>query len=72
MSDATQPGAGNDAHLVREYFVKSENGEKVLYAGETNLRVLKKGMGDLAPPRRELLRELEEDLKCRPLVGLRY
>jgi hypothetical protein len=71
-NDARQHGAALRADTVRYYFVKSKHGEKFLYAGESNLRLVKKGMGGAAPPRPELLRELEEDLKCRPLAGLRY
>ena len=71
-NDAHEVGAAPHGDTVRQYFVKSENGEKFLYAGESNLRLVKKGMGDAAPPRPELLRELEEDLKRRPLAGLRY
>jgi hypothetical protein len=56
----------------REYLVKSENGERFVYAGERNLRLVKKGLGDAAPPRPELLKELENDLRTRPLSGIRF
>jgi len=68
--DIHEPVVGS-VHVIREYLVKDESGEKFLYAGETNLRLIKKGMGDAAPPRPEYLKELEEDLKNRPLAGLR-
>lgn len=70
-NDVRQHPLAGRADTIREYLVKSEKGEKFLYAGEINLRLLKKGMGDAAPPRPEFLKELEEDLKCRPLIGLR-
>jgi hypothetical protein len=70
-NDAHQPLGRSRSDAVRQYFVKSENGEKFLYAGESNLRLVKKGMGDAAPPRPDLFRELEEDLKNRPLIGIR-
>ena len=72
VNGAYQSGAGNHTDSIREYFVKNENGERFLYGGESNLRLVKKGMGDAAPPRLDLFRELEEDLKRRPLAGLRY
>ena len=55
---------------VREYLVESDTGERLIYAGEHNLRLIKKGLGDASPPRLELLEQLEEDLKRRPLAGL--
>jgi hypothetical protein len=64
----TAPG---HAGIIREYLVKSEKGEQLLYAGEVNLRLVKKGMGDAAQPRADLLKELDEDLRRRPLAGLR-
>ena len=70
-NDAHPLGVANHSDAVRQYFVKTENGENFLYAGESNLRLVKKGVGDAAPPRPDLLRELEEDLKNRPLIGIR-
>src|SRR5256885_15875240 len=70
-NDVYQPAVAGYACLIREYFVKTEEGQTFLYAGETNLRLIKKGMGDSAPPRPEFLKELEGDLRYRPLVGLR-
>lgn len=58
-------------NTFREYLVKSENGERLVYAGEQNLQLVKKGLGDAAPPRPELLKELENDLRTRPLSGIR-
>jgi|SRR4051794_10714640 hypothetical protein len=55
---------------VREYVVKSETGERLMYAGEHNLQLVKKGLRDTAPPRPDLLEQLDEDLKRRPLAGL--
>lgn len=59
-------------HTVREYVVKSETGERLVYAGELNLRLVKKGLGDAAPPSHELLKELDDDLRNRPLAGIRW
>jgi hypothetical protein len=56
---------------VREYLVKNEKGERMVYTGELNLQLVKKGLGDTAPPRPEFLRELDEDLVRRPLSGIR-
>ena len=69
--DVHEPAVGSYTDVIREYLVKDERGEKFLHVGETNLRLIKKGMGDAAPPRPEFLKELEEDLKNRPLAGLR-
>jgi len=55
---------------VREYLVKTDTGERFIYAGEHNLQLVKKGLGDAAPPRPDLLQQLNEDLKRRPLAGL--
>src|SRR5947209_20486294 len=55
---------------VREYLVETDAGERLVYAGEHNLQLVKKGLGDAAPPRLDLLEQLEEDLKHRPLAGL--
>ena len=56
---------------IREYLVKSEEGARLVYASELNLKLLKKGLGDAAPPRPRLMQELEHDLRTRPLAGLR-
>jgi len=56
---------------IREYLVTSHHGGTFLYAGEANLRLVKKGMGDAAPPRAKFLVELDDDLRWRPLAGLR-
>lgn len=56
--------------VVREYLVKSHTGERLVYAGEYNLQLVKKGPGDSAPPRLDLLEQLNEDLKRRPLAGV--
>jgi hypothetical protein len=69
--DVSHPGVAGCADTIREYLVKNERGEKFLYAGEINLRLVKKGLGDAAPPRLEFLKELDRDLKYRPLAGLR-
>ena len=55
---------------IREYLVKSEEGERLVYASELNLQLVKKGLGDAAPPCAALMEELEDDLRNRPLVGL--
>jgi hypothetical protein len=70
-TDVSQ-GFGRVANTVRAYVVKSEKKERLMYAGELNLQILKKGAGDAAPPRPELLQELENDLKYRPLSGIRF
>jgi hypothetical protein len=59
-------------HALREYVIKSDNGERLMYAGERNLQLVKKGLGDAAPPRPELMNELEDDLRNRPLSGTRF
>ena len=59
-----------DRKPVREYLVKSENGDRLVYAGEHNLHLVKKGLGDAAPPRPDLLEQLNDDLKRRPLAGV--
>ena len=65
------PSPKGRGRTVREYLVRSDKGERLVYAGEANLQLVEKGRGDAAPPSPELLRELEEDLSRRPLVGLR-
>src|SRR5947209_15283483 len=70
-NDVCQSAAPGYAETIREYLVKSEKGDKFLYAGESNLRLIKRGTGKAAPPRPDLLRELIEDLTNRPLAGLR-
>jgi hypothetical protein len=69
--DVSQAFLGT-VNTFREYLVKSENGERFVYAGEENLQLIKKGLGDAAPPRPELLKELENDLRTRPLSGIRF
>ena len=69
--DISHPCKG-DRNAVREYLVKTETGERLVYAGEHNLQLVKKGLGDAAPPRPDLLEQLNEDLKRRPLAGLCY
>ena len=69
-NEIRQPVTG-DPSYIREYVVKSERGERLIYAGEYNLQLVKKGIGDAAPPRLEFLAELDEDLRRRPLAGLR-
>ena len=69
--DVSQPFLGT-VNTFREYVIKSENGERFVYAGEENLQLVKKGLGDAAPPRPELLKELENDLRTRPLSGIRF
>jgi hypothetical protein len=59
-----------DRNAVREYLVKSENGARLVYAGEHNLQLVKTGLGDAAPPRPDLLEQLNDDLKRRPLAGV--
>ena len=70
VSDAGEDSMSGGG-TVREYVVKSENGDRLVYAGEANLKLIRKGLGDAAPPRREFMDELIEDLRRRPLTGLR-
>lgn len=69
--DVSQAFSGM-TNTFREYLVKSENGERLVYAGEQNLQLVKKGLGDAAPPRPEFLKELDNDLRIRPLSGIRF
>ncbi|MBV9442842.1 MAG: hypothetical protein JO217_09120 [Acidobacteriaceae bacterium] len=70
-NDICRPSLGGYPAMTREYLVRSDKGEKFLYAGESNLRLVRKGLGESSPPRAEFLKELEADLRNRPLAGLR-
>jgi len=71
-TDVSQPTIPGCPETLREYLVRTETGEVLLYAGESNLQLVRKGLGDAAPPRPEVLDELDQDLKNRPLVGIRF
>jgi hypothetical protein len=71
-TDVPQPRIPGYAETLREYLIRTETGEIFLYAGESNLRLVRKGLGDAGPPRPEVLDELDQDLKNRPLVGIRF
>ncbi|MBV8069987.1 MAG: hypothetical protein JO270_08800 [Acidobacteriaceae bacterium] len=81
VEDVLQPAdAGFANSKTRHYTVQNQQGEIFHYTGETNLQLAKKAAerreeesnSEPKPPRAELLAELDEDLKRRPLVGLRF